>query len=90
MFTFSSDEEGPPLTTKEVRLATILREMPYAVAFSQRVLVFSSLVTKDKMEHQGDLAAFGEGQCINLQVRRNFLYEDSFDKLSVDNGNRDG
>ncbi len=25
------ETEGPPLSTKEVRLATVLREMPYAV-----------------------------------------------------------
>ena len=37
---FTRDElssSGPPLTTKEVRLATILRELPFTISFSQRV-----------------------------------------------------
>lgn len=82
------DAEGPPLTTKEVRLATILREMPFVIDFSQRVLVFSSLVTKDKMEYQGDASVFMDGAKIDIQIRRNYLYEDAFDKLSVENGSQ--
>ena len=41
-------EEGPPLSTKEVRLATVLREMPYAISFNQRVHLFHNLVARDK------------------------------------------
>lgn len=73
------------MTTKEVRLATVLREMPFAIAFSQRVIVFSNLIIKDKEEHQRN-SRFLQGPSINLSVRRNYLYEDAFDKLSVDNG----
>ncbi len=80
------ETEGPPLSAKEVRLATILREMPYAVSFSQRVLVFHNLVTRDKNEHQGQGVNFLQGSAINISVRRNYLYEDSSEKLSPENG----
>ena len=60
--------------------------MPYAVTFSQRVTVFHTTITRDKNEHQGDRVNFLEGRAINIAVRRNFIYEDSFDKLSQENG----
>lgn len=78
--------DGPPLTTKEVRVLTILRELPFLVAFQERVQVFQSLVYKDKVEHQGEDVQFLLGRIINLNVRRSHLYEDAFDKLSPENG----
>lgn len=63
-------EEGPPLSAKEVRLATVLRELPYAIAFQQRVHVFHSLVAKDRDEHQGDVVNFpGQGKQIHIHIR---------------------
>lgn len=84
---FTRDElvDGPPLTTKEVRVLTILRELPFLVAFQERVKVFQSLVYKDKIEHQGEEVQFLLGRTINLSVRRSHLYEDAFDKLSPEN-----
>lgn len=84
---FTRDElvDGPPLTTKEVRVLTILRELPFLVAFQERVKVFQSLVYRDKLEHQGEEVQFLLGRTINLSVRRSHLYEDAFDKLSPDN-----
>jgi len=79
------EEKGPPLTTKEVRLATVLREMPFTIAFSQRVMVFQALIQRDKESHQGAEANFLQGPAINLMVRRNYIYEDSLEKLSRDN-----
>lgn len=81
--------DGPPLTTKEVRVLTILRELPFLVAFHERTKVFQSLVYRDKIEHQGEEVQFLMGRTINLSVRRSHLYEDAFDKLSPDNGNND-
>jgi len=78
-------EEGPPLSAKEVRLATVLRELPYAISFEQRVHVFHSLVAKDKDQHQGEMVNFGEGKQIHAHIRRNFIYEDAFEKLSEEN-----
>ena len=104
---FSTEGAGPPLTTREIRVATILRELPYSISFADRALIFQNLVTKHKSkktdevdwchgvnltfilssaEHQGDRVHFMQGPSINIHVRRNFLYEDSFDKLSPENG----
>jgi len=79
------EETGPPLTTREVRLATVLRELPFTISFSQRVLVFQNMVHRDKQEHQGDRVNFMQGPHIDLLVRRDYIYEDSFDKLSPEN-----
>ena len=79
------EELGPPLSTREVRLATILRELPFTISFSQRVMVFQNLIYKDKADHQGDQVNFLQGPHINLVVRRNYIYEDSYDKLSKSN-----
>lgn len=78
-------EEGPPLSTKEVRNMAVLQEMPFTVGFEQRVLLFQTLVIQEKQEHQAD-AHFLQGPSIQILVRRNYLYEDAFDKLSLDNG----
>lgn len=80
------EDGGPPLTTKEVRTATLLNELPFLVAFQERVMVFQTIVLKDKMEHQGEGIHFLQGPSIQISVRRNYLYEDAFDKLSLDNG----
>jgi ubiquitin-protein ligase E3 C len=69
----------------QVRLATVLRELPFTISFGQRVGVFSSLIQRDRQEHQGDRAAFLQGASIDLHVRRTHIYEDAFDKLSPEN-----
>jgi ubiquitin-protein ligase E3 C len=79
------EEKGPPLSTKEVRLATVLRELPFTISFSQRVIVFQNLIQRDKEEHQGHQVNFMQGPAINLLVRRNYIYEDAFEKLSREN-----
>jgi hypothetical protein len=43
-----SEESGPPLTTREIRVATILRELPYTISFAERALIFQNLVVKHK------------------------------------------
>lgn len=85
VFTKEELEEGPPLSTKEVRTITVLRELPFVVAFQERVVVFQNLVFKDKIEYQGEHSHFLQGPSIQLSVRRSYLYEDAFDKLSLEN-----
>lgn len=84
-FTREELEEGPPLSTKEIRTITILRELPFLVPFQERVLVFQSLIMRDKAEHQGEQSNFLQGPSIQVAIRRNYLYEDAFDKLSSEN-----
>ena len=85
VFTREELEEGPPLTAKEVRTLTLLREIPFVVPFNNRVVAFQSLIYRDKTEQQGELTHFMQGPSIQISVRRNYLYEDAFEKLSPEN-----
>ncbi|KAJ0182387.1 hypothetical protein K1T71_001756 [Dendrolimus kikuchii] len=80
-----SHEEGPPLTIKELRTVTILREIPFVVPFATRVLIFQGLLLREKHDHWYEMTNFNEGPSINISVRRTHLYEDAFDKLSPEN-----
>lgn len=51
---------------------------------SQQIL--QNLIIVDKQEHQGDMTNFGIGPFISINIRRNFIYEDAFEKLSPENG----
>ena len=48
--------------------------------------ILQKLITKDKEEHQGDMQHFLAGASVSVMIRRNFIYEDAFDKLSPENG----
>jgi ubiquitin-protein ligase E3 C len=84
-FTRDDLENGPPMSTKQIRSITILREIPFVVAFNTRVGIFQGLLAADKLRSQGDLQGFLQGPSINIKVRRSHLYEDAFDKLSKEN-----
>ena len=43
---------------------------------------------RDRQEHQGDRVNFLQGNSIDVLIRRNYIYEDAFEKLSPENGNR--
>lgn len=90
LVTFASEDGGPPLTTKEVRTAILLMELPFLVPFQERVMVFQTIVLKDKMEHQGEATRFLMGPSIEVSIRRNYIYEDAFEKLSIDKGKTAG
>jgi ubiquitin-protein ligase E3 C len=85
-FTREDFDDGPPMSTKQIRSITILREIPFVVAFNTRVNVLQGLLAADKLRTQGDLQGFLQGPSIQLTVRRSHLYEDAFDKLSPVNG----
>ncbi|XP_077981688.1 ubiquitin-protein ligase E3C-like [Glandiceps talaboti] len=80
------DEEYPPMTTTEARQLTILTELPFVVPFEERVKIFQGLLIKDKEEFQGgELSNFLTGPVIDIVIRRNYIYEDAFDKLRPEN-----
>lgn len=43
------DSNGPPLSTKQVRSITILREIPFVVPFNTRVGIFQGLLAADRL-----------------------------------------
>lgn len=54
--------------------------------FEERVVVFQGLLLNNKVEYQNADSHFMVGSNIHVTVRRNYLYEDAFEKLSVENG----
>lgn len=85
-FTREDFENGPPMSTKQIRSITILREIPFVVPFNKRVSILQSLVAASKMRVQGNMQAFLQGPSVLITVRRSHLYEDAYDKLRPDNG----
>ncbi|XP_061411231.1 ubiquitin-protein ligase E3C [Lethenteron reissneri] len=75
-------DEGPPLSVSEERQLAILTELPFVVPFQERVKIFQRLILSDKEESQGD-SPFFVG--INVTIRRPYIYEDAYDKLSPEN-----
>jgi ubiquitin-protein ligase E3 C len=54
--------------------------------FEERVIVFQGLLLNNKIEYQNADAHFMVGSHIHITIRRNYLYEDAFEKLSIENG----
>ncbi|KAK3607654.1 hypothetical protein CHS0354_010642 [Potamilus streckersoni] len=79
------EDEGPPLSNKDVKNLVILTELPFVVSFEERVKIFQKLIQKDREDQQGNLVHFMSGPSIGVTIRRNYIYEDAFDKLSPEN-----
>lgn len=80
------EEHGPPLSTTEVRNVTILQEIPFVVSFHDRVKILQTLISIDRTQHRGDPNTFNiMGNTIQIVIRRNYIYEDAFEKLSPEN-----
>ncbi|CAG0878960.1 unnamed protein product [Cyprideis torosa] len=78
------EEEDSPvaLKTSDVRFRVILEEIPFTVPFMDRVLFLQASMENERVESQRD-AFIHDVPFIN--IRRNYIYEDAFEKLSPDN-----
>ena len=86
IYFLKTEEEGNSmLSTREVRTLAILREIPFVFSFTDRVKMWQQWILNDKMQQQGE-ANFLRGPSIQVMIRRNYIYEDAFDKLSLENG----
>ena len=80
------EEHGPPLSTSEVRNVTILQEIPFVVSFLDRFKILQTLIAIDRTQQRGDPNTFNVmGNTIQIVIRRNYIYEDAFEKLSPEN-----
>ncbi|XP_076073361.1 ubiquitin-protein ligase E3C-like [Mytilus galloprovincialis] len=79
------DDDGPPLSNTDVKNLVILTELPFVVSFAERVKILQKLIQNDREENQGDRHHFLSGPAISVMIRRNYIYEDAFDKLSPEN-----
>ncbi len=50
--------------------------------------ILQKLVQQERVEHQGEMRYLTGGSRINVMARRNYLYEDAFDRLTPENGRR--
>ncbi|XP_037089443.1 ubiquitin-protein ligase E3C-like [Pollicipes pollicipes] len=77
----------PVLSSRDVRMMLLLRQLPFVFSFPQRVQLFQELIRQDKQNSQSDLDHFmsNAGTSISVNIRRNYIYEDAFEKLSPDN-----
>lgn len=73
------------MSTREIRTLAILRETPFVFSFTDRVKMWQLWIMSDRMQQQTELN-FPYGPMIHLNIRRNYIYEDAFEKLSIDNG----
>lgn len=74
---------GSPIPVKDIVNVTIIQEMPFVVPFEERVKIMHSLVSFEKRMNERDMfEALHHG--FTISIRRNYIYEDSFEKLSED------
>lgn len=78
-------EGNEQLSMYEKVRATVLQELPFVFNFTDRAQVFLKLVEEDRLIAHAT-SAFNTGPVINIRVRRTHIYEDSFEKLSPENG----
>lgn len=68
---------------RDIKGTLILQEIPFVIPFAERVQMFHQLINQEKRMNTNDGYFFGiQGHAIALQVRRNYIYEDAFRKLS--------
>ncbi|CAJ0606005.1 unnamed protein product [Cylicocyclus nassatus] len=91
----SEDEAGPshdlPATSADMRNLSIIRSIPFVVPFMQRVKIFQDLLAHDReandiVDDFHSFAGLGSRRNgISIAVRRQHLYEDAFEALSLGN-----
>lgn len=85
---FLLDEYLPPLLTVEQRSLAILQELPFLVEFNSRVLLLRDLC-RSSINSMTNGLGFSHRDFMAdsaIIIRRTHLYEDSFEKLSPENG----
>lgn len=70
----------------ELRLLIILQQIPFVIPFDTRVQVLNALIQQNKREQQHGAEFLQSGSTISVRIRRDYVYEDAFDKLSPQNG----
>lgn len=81
-----SHNERMSTTPSEIKTVLILQEIPFVISFHARVQILHQLLRKEKLIHQSEGYHFElPGTAIVVQIRRNYIYEDAFEKLSFDN-----
>ncbi|XP_067931965.1 ubiquitin-protein ligase E3C-like [Watersipora subatra] len=84
----SRDEETEVnLSVTDSRRLVVLTELPFVVPFEERVQIFHNLLAADRVNFQTGFDGFDPmgHAAIKINIRRDFIYEDAFEKLSPEN-----
>ncbi|ENN81570.1 hypothetical protein YQE_02099, partial [Dendroctonus ponderosae] len=79
----ADDEHLPPLSTIEQRSLAILQELPFLVPFNTRVHLLRDLCRFSLGENEYQRMHHDLLHDNTVVIRRNYLYEDSFEKIST-------
>lgn len=85
---YFSRERAPdayPFSVTELRLLTILQQIPFVIPFDTRVQVLNLLIQQNKAEQQHGAEFLQNNSTINVRIRRDYVYEDAYEKLSPQN-----
>lgn len=82
-FEHLTSDKTSDLSPMEERLLRILKDYPFALSFHDRVKVWNRILDLDKQAND----PFPMANRGDVQVRRNYIYEDAYEKLSPENGN---
>jgi ubiquitin-protein ligase E3 C len=84
LFLETDDDEpmSPRVAPSVIRSAELLKRAPFVFPFEERVRFFRSLVMQSKRSIRGHLQEFLIGPSLQVQARRNHIYEDAFSDLS--------
>src|SRR5437868_2268272 len=79
--------DRPPfdISPMEDKLLNILKGFPFALPFHDRVKIWNRLLDLDK---QTNSDGFPLSNRPDIQIRRKYIYEDAFEKLSPENGEK--
>lgn len=80
------DEHLPPLSTIEQRSLAILQQLPFLIEFNTRVLLLRELCRYSFGDADGYPLSHDFMADNAIVIRRTHLYEDAFEKLSLENG----
>lgn len=67
------------------RACTLLSSLPFTVPFSKRCRMFWNVLRSELHSHQNPEVHFLQIPHISTTIRRDYIYEDSFEKFSLDN-----
>jgi len=73
----------PSLSLLDQRLLRVLNDFPFSLSFHDRVSIWHQMIRSDQIERQIVDSPHGRQ---HVQIRRAYIYEDAFEKLSLENG----
>ena len=80
-FSFAENDTSQRLNSLEQKLMKVLIEFPFALPFHDRVAAWHRMIDLDRSQR-----FLPRSSREHVQIRRNYIYEDAYEKLSPNNG----